>query len=39
MENINDFLELPKSCYIHTKMPKKVFTDNPEFNLKTVSNK
>ena len=34
MENINDFLELPKSCYIHTKMPKKVFTDNPEFNLK-----
>lgn len=34
MENINDFLELPKSCYIHTKMPKKAFTDNPEFNLK-----
>lgn len=34
MQNINDFLELPKSCYIHTKMPKKVFTDNPEFNLK-----
>lgn len=34
MENINDFLELPKSCFINTRMPKKAFTDNPEFELK-----
>lgn len=34
MENINEFLGLPKSCFINTRMPKKVFTDNPEFELK-----
>lgn len=34
MENINEFLGLPKSCFINTRMPKKAFTDNPEFELK-----
>lgn len=34
MENINEFLGLPKSCLVSTRMPKKAFTDNPEFELK-----
>lgn len=34
MENINEFLGLPKSCLVSTRMPKKVFTDNTEFELK-----
>ena len=33
MENINEFLELPKSCYINTRILKKAFIDNPEFEL------
>lgn len=34
MENINEFLGLPKGCLVNTRMPKKVFTDNTEFELK-----
>lgn len=34
MENINDYLGLPKGCCINARMPKKTFTDNPEFQLK-----
>lgn len=34
MENINEFLGLPKSSLISARMPKKAFTDNPEFELK-----
>lgn len=34
MESINEFLALPKSCLISARMPKKAFTDNPEFELK-----
>lgn len=34
MENINEFLGLPRSCLIANRMPKKAFTDNPEFELK-----
>lgn len=34
MENISEFLGLPKSCLISTRMPKKAFIDNPEFELK-----
>lgn len=34
MENINEFLGLPKTCYINSRMPKKTFTDNPEFDLR-----
>ena len=34
LENINEFLGLPKSSLVSAKMPKKAFTDNPEFELK-----
>ncbi|URZ03184.1 DUF4391 domain-containing protein [Clostridium felsineum] len=34
MENISEFLGLPKSCLMSTRMPKKAFIDNPEFDLK-----
>ena len=34
MENINEFLGLPKNCFVSTRLPKKAFTDNPEFELK-----
>lgn len=34
MENISEFLGLPKSCYINARVPKKTFTDNSEFNLR-----
>lgn len=34
MNNINEFLGLPKSCLVNARMPKKAFTDNPEFELK-----
>lgn len=34
MENINEFLGLPKGCLVNTRMPKKAFTENPEFELK-----
>lgn len=34
MENINEFLGLPKSCLVNARMPKKAFTDNHEFELK-----
>lgn len=34
MENISEFLGLPKSCYINARVPKKTFTDNPEFDLR-----
>lgn len=32
--NINEFLGLPKGCLVSTRMPKKAFTENPEFELK-----
>lgn len=31
---INKYLRLPKSCYINSRIPKKAFIDNPEFDLK-----
>lgn len=34
MENINEFLGLPKSSLVSARMHKKAFTDNPEFELK-----
>lgn len=34
MNSINEFLGLPKSCLVNARMPKKAFTDNPEFELK-----
>lgn len=34
MKNISEFLGLPKSCLMSTRMPKKAFIDNPEFELK-----
>ena len=34
MDIIYKYLNLPKSCYVNSKMPKKVFTDNPTFDLR-----
>ncbi|MBN1065401.1 DUF4391 domain-containing protein [Clostridium botulinum] len=34
MDILNKYLSLPKSCYINSRIPKKAFTDNPEFDLK-----
>lgn len=34
MDIFDKYLSLPKSCYINSRMPKKAFTDNPEFDLK-----
>ena len=34
MDIIYEYLNLPKSCYVNSKMPKKVFTDNPTFDLR-----
>lgn len=34
MNIFDKYLSLPKSCYINSRMPKKAFTDNPEFDLK-----
>ncbi len=28
------YLNLPKNCFINSRIPKKAFTDNPEFDLK-----
>lgn len=34
MENINEYLGLPKSSLVSARIPKKAFIDNPEFELK-----
>lgn len=34
MKNISEFLELPKSCFINSRIPKNTFTNNLEFQLK-----
>lgn len=34
MENINEFLGLPKNCYVNSRISKKIFTDSTEFDLK-----
>lgn len=34
MDIIYKYLNLPKSCYVNSKMPKKIFTDNPTFDLR-----
>ncbi len=34
MYTLEQYLNLPKSCFVNAKMPKKAFTDNPEFDLR-----
>lgn len=34
MKDIYDFFELPKGCYVNSRMPKNIFNNNPEFELR-----
>lgn len=34
MSIIEQYMNLPKSCYINARVPKKTFLENPEFDLK-----
>lgn len=34
MSIIEEYMNLPKSCYINARVPKKTFLENPEFDLK-----
>lgn len=34
MDILEEYLNIPKSCFVNSRLPKKAFTDNPQFDLK-----
>jgi hypothetical protein len=34
MDILEEYFKLPSNCFINSRIPKKAFTDNPEFDLK-----